>query len=98
MTDVEILNKILEDLHYSEDYRKILIEKALLRLEDSGLDEMTPPFLFVTFVYDLGRATATKIADYFKQMKSEGNYETELEQTLRDSPSFSKFFTKRNSD
>jgi hypothetical protein len=98
MTDLEILNKILEDLHYSEDYRKILIEKALLRLEDSGLDEMTPPFLFVTFVYDLGRATATKIADYFKQMKSEGNYETELEQTLRDSPSFSKFFTKRNSD
>jgi hypothetical protein len=98
MTDLEILNKILEDLHYSEDYRKILIEKALLRLEDSDLDEMTPPFLFVTFVYDLGRATATKIADYFKQMKSEGNYETELEQTLRDSPSFSKFFTKRNSD
>lgn len=98
MSDAEILNQILKDMHYSDDYRNILIEKALVRLEDSGLDEMTPPFLFVTFVHELGRATATKIADYFKQMKSDGDYETELEQTIKSSPSFSKFFGQKDSD
>lgn len=94
MTDVEILSQILQDLHYSEEYRNVLIEKAIVRLEESDLEEMTPAFLFVTFVHDLGRATATKIADYFKQMKGTGDYETELEQTIKQSPSFSRFFSK----
>lgn len=98
MNDVEILERILSDLNYTEDYRRILIDNALVRLEDSGLDEMTPQFLFITFIHELGRATATKIADYFKQMKENGSYQSELEQFINQSPTFSKFKMDKTSE
>ena len=79
MTDLQILRKILQDLHYSEDYVRILEEKALHRLMDTGLEDMTPSFLYVTFAYDLGKATARKIADYFDEMKKQGNYTSEFD-------------------
>ena len=84
-TDLEILKEILSGFNYTESYKDLLVSSALQRLEESGLEEMTPNFLYVTFIHELGRHTASKIADYFQQMKNSGSYETELEKHLKDS-------------
>jgi len=84
MTDLEILREILKNLHYADTYIQILEEMALQRLMDSGLDNMTPSFLYVTFVNEVGRTTARKIADYFEEMKESGSFTTEFDKLRKE--------------
>ena len=84
--DFEILKEILGHFNYTEAYTDILTSMAFRRLDDSGLEEMTPNFLYYTFIHELGRHTASKIADYFQQMKDSGTFETELQRMLKNSP------------
>lgn len=76
--DINIVRKILEDRKYRDTYIEILIKKLIEMFEYSSLPEITVPMVRNAFIYDLGKYEAERIANYFEQMKSTGNYEHEL--------------------
>ena len=72
--DLKILKKILMDLNYSETYIEILINNIIKNFNDSGLESITPHFIYYNLINDEGRETARKISNYFEQMKESGEY------------------------
>lgn len=84
--DLSIIREILEKLNFTETYRGLLLSIIVDRFQDSGLDEISPNFIYYTLIRELGRNTAIKVANYFEQMKKEGSYESELQKLLKTSP------------
>ena len=72
--DLKLIKKILNDLNYSETYSDMLLNHIVEKFKDSGLDSITPNFLYDVLVYNEGKETARKISDYFKEMKETGDY------------------------
>ena len=72
--DLHIIKKILKDLHYTEKYSDMLINHIIEKFNDSGLDSITPNFLYYALMYDEGKDTSKKISNYFKEMKETGDY------------------------
>ena len=89
--DLEILEKILKDMNYSTTYISIMLNHLVEKLEESSLEYMTPQFVYVTLAFEEGRHKAKEISEYFEEMKDTGSYKTNLQKTINNSPTFSKF-------
>ena len=89
--DLEILEKILMDMNYSPTYISIILNHLVEKLGDSSLENMTPQFIYATLVFEEGRHKAKEISEYFQEMKEIGSYKTNLQKTINNSPTFSKF-------
>ena len=89
--DLEILEKILRDMNYSTTYISIMLNHLVEKLEESSLEYMTPQFVYVTLAFEEGRHKAKEISEYFEEMKDTGSYRTNLQKTINNSPTFSKF-------
>jgi hypothetical protein len=89
--DLEILEKILKDMNYSTTYISIMLNHLVEKLEESSLEYMTPQFVYVTLAFEEGRHKAKEISEYFEEMKDTGSYRTNLQKTINNSPTFSKF-------
>jgi hypothetical protein len=89
--DLEILEKILKDMNYSTTYISIMLNHLVEKLEDSSLENMTPQFIYATLAFEEGRHKAREISDYFQEMRETGSYRTNLQKTINNSPTFSKF-------
>ena len=72
--DIEILRQIFNDLHYTQDYSNMLINHLLKEMENSGLNEITPRFIYIHLIFEEGRETARKISEYFEEIKEKGTY------------------------
>lgn len=72
--DIEILRQIFNDLHYTQDYSNMLINHLLKEMENSGLSEITPRFIYIHLIFEEGRETARKISEYFEEIKEKGTY------------------------
>ena len=68
--DLQKIKKILEDLHYTETYSDMLLNHIIEKFNDSGLESITPNFLYYSLVYDEGKETARKISDKFGHKKT----------------------------
>ena len=68
--DLHILRNILKDLHYTESYSDVLLNRIIEKFNDSSLDEITPTFIFYTLAYDEGKNISRKIADMFEHKKT----------------------------
>jgi len=89
--DLEILEKILMDMNYSQTYISIMLNHLSERLQESSLEYMTPQFIYVTLAFEEGRHKAKEISEYFEEMKEKGSYRTFLQKKIDNSPTFSKF-------
>lgn len=89
--DLEILEKILKEMNYSPTYISIMLNHLVEKLQDSSLEEMTPQFVYVTLAFEEGRHKAKEISEYFEEMKDTGSYRTNLQKSINNSPTFSKF-------
>ena len=90
-TDLEILEKILRDMNYSTTYISIMLNHLVEKLENSSLENMTPQFIYATLAFEEGRHKAKEISEYFQEMKETGSYKTNLQKSIDNSPTFSKF-------
>ena len=68
--DLRKIKKILKDLHYTETYSVILLNHIIEKFNDSGLESITPNFLYYSLVNNEGKETAKKIANKFDDMKN----------------------------
>jgi len=68
--DLRTIKKILKDLHYTETYSDMLLNHIIEKFNDSGLESITPNFLYYSLVYDEGKETARKISDIFGHKKT----------------------------
>lgn len=85
--DLEILRNILRRLKYTDLYIDDVVMKKLIEsFENSGLDEITPGFVYSFFLPEEGRKKAADLSNYFEQMKSTGDFKTELEKHLGNLP------------
>lgn len=89
--DLEILEKILRDQNYTTDFIVMILQHLVKELGQSSLERFTPNFIYSTLAFELGRAKAKEIAEYFEEFKTKGSYRTLLQKTLEDSPTFSKY-------
>jgi len=89
--DLNILDKIFKDLNFTTTYREILLSSLVNNLERSGMKNITRNFIYVSLSPEEGKKTATEIADYWEEMKQTGSYKTNLQKTLENSPTFSKY-------
>jgi len=80
--DLKLIEKILNDLNYSEKYSNVLLNSLKSYFEESGLDQITPNMIYNNFSYDLGKKDARDIANYFEELKQTGSYKTELEKLM----------------
>ena len=72
--NLKYIRKILKDLKYSDTYIDILLKEIIQKFNESGLDTITPNFIYYSLVYNEGKETARKISDYFSQMQETGDY------------------------
>ena len=82
--DINMLRHILKGRHLTDTYSEILLNKLIETFENSSLPEITVPMVRNTFIYDLGRSEAERIANYFEQMRNTGSYEHELHKWARE--------------
>ena len=80
--DFQILKKILYSL-YSDKYAEMLINYLMEKFEESNLTELTPNFIYINTIYEIGKTESKNLADYFTQTKEKGYYETELEKLFK---------------
>lgn len=80
--DLKLIEKILNDLNYSEKYSNVLLNSLKSHFEESGLDQITPNMIYNNFVYDLGKKDSREISNYFEELKQTGSYRTELEKLM----------------
>jgi hypothetical protein len=78
-------------MNYSTTYISIMLNHLVEKLEESSLEYMTPQFVYVTLAFEEGRHKAKEISEYFEEMKDTGSYRTNLQKTINNSPTFSKF-------
>jgi hypothetical protein len=68
--DLNIIKDVLTYLHYSEKYSEMLLKHIVEKFNDSGLESITPNFLYYALAYDEGKETARKIANMFEELKN----------------------------
>lgn len=84
--DLEILRKIFSDMKFTMTFSDMLISLIQSKFDESGIPEITPHFIYIVLMPELGKNQAMNISSYFEQMKKEGGYETELQRMLKNSP------------
>lgn len=81
--DLEILKSVLRRLKYTDLYIDQVVMKMVKdAFDESGLDEITPGFVYAVFLPEEGRKKAADISNYFEQMKNTGDFQTDLEKHL----------------
>lgn len=84
--DLEILKKILKGQHIADNMIDVLVNHIIEELKKSGKDYITPQFLYVHLVFELGRGMARNISEEFEDYKKTGEYKSKIQRFLDRSP------------
>jgi hypothetical protein len=89
--DLNIIKKILLELNYTPKYAEMLLDYIKNEFDKSTLSHITPQFLYVTLIFEEGRAKAKRISEYFEDMKKHGSFKNNVDKSLENSPTFKKY-------
>jgi len=82
--DLQIIRDILKDLHYSELSIEKSISYIIKRFNESGLDSITPNFLYYSLLHDEGKRKSEEISDRYKRKKYFDDDETPIQKWARE--------------
>lgn len=82
--DLQIIKKILQHLHHSEDSIDMLMTHIIKRFNESKLDEITPNFLYYALIFDEGKDKSLDISERYRRKKYFDDDETPIQRWARE--------------
>lgn len=81
--DLELIRRILGRLNYAESYVNVLVRHIAKKFEETKLPEITPNFVYTVLLPEEGKSKAKEISEYFSELKTTGNFDTNIQKILK---------------
>jgi len=83
--ELDVLKKILEELHFVDGYIELLIKHIRKQFNSSSLTEITPHFVYAVLAFEIGRNNARTVSEDFEDYKKKGKYKSRVDRFLDNS-------------
>ena len=80
--ELDVLKKILKELHFVDDYIDLLIKHIRKQFNSSSLTEITPHFVYAVLAFEIGRNNARTVSEDFEDYKKTGKYRSRVDRFL----------------